>query len=181
MTPCVVPCGGALSCCDPLRRAPEASITAETYQWAKKSPQRLRSVLGKCLPICSNKLLRWIPSLKCCYLDGTFKKKVCYWGMSYYWFQRTVLTPSWSIVKKQKQRLSKGGKKCFSFMLGVNWLPLRTNFSTLSHLWCLKGDIKGREWIEETDGMRERVSENETEAWNISEMCEDCGEDGGKG
>ncbi len=28
--PCVVLSGGALSCCDPLRRTPEASITAET-------------------------------------------------------------------------------------------------------------------------------------------------------
>ena len=77
-------------------------------------------------------------------------------------------------------------KKCYSFMLRVNWLPLKTNFQTHSRLWrisCLKGDIKGRKWIEgdkwyERKGGREWIcgSKYHGDVWR---HC--CREDRGKG
>lgn len=100
---------------------------------------------------------------------------VCYWGMTSYWFQRTVLTPSWSIVEGNSSIFQRE-RKCHSFMLGVNLLPLKTNFSTHSCLWCtscIKGDINGRKWIAGDKWYVGKVSGNETVAGNITKMCED--------
>ncbi len=97
--------------------------------------------------------------------------------MSYYLFEKTVLTLSWPIIQSNFD-IFQGGKKSYSFMLGVNWLPLKTNSPqpTLINgvLLALKvTQIEGNEQ-KETNATREEVSEKENVAGNILKMCEDA-------
>lgn len=120
--PCVVPCGGALSCCEPLRRTPEASISAQT----QRVSQRICSLalLGSdVLPSAhtQKKIAALNSNLKCFYLDAffLFKKNVCHCMRNVFLLlSKDSLTPSWSIVEGNSGIFQKGEKKVLLFHVG---------------------------------------------------------------